>query len=294
LGVAAQYDPPVLTTSAWFRRITISQLNGVLCQEISNTVAITISGYLPVGAGPISGVTTVCQGQTNVVYSVPPIQFATSYLWSAPVGATINSGGYSNTVTVSFGPNASSGVILVRGMNSCGNGPLSSLSVTVHPCSTVSGSLNYDNTAATPMANTGILLNTSGGTFKSTVTDQAGNFMFTGVFPGNYSVKPVIAKVPGGINATDAMLSLQEFVNNGTLQGLKLEAADADSSGYVNAVDALLILKRFVGLITTFPAGDWYTETAQIQAVQGNNLSAFLKCICIGDVDGSYTPPAQK
>jgi hypothetical protein len=96
------------------------------------------------------------------------------------------------------------------------------------------------------------------------------------------------------INAVDAMLSLQEFVNNGTLQGLKLAAADADSSGYVNAVDALLIAKRFVGLISAFPAGDWYTEIAQIQAVQGNNLSAFLKCICTGDVDGSYSPPAQK
>jgi hypothetical protein len=294
-GVAAEYDPPVLTTSAWFRRITISQLNGVVCQDISNTVAITISGYLPVAAGSINGVTTVCQGQTNVVYTVPPIQFASSYLWTAPIGAIISSGGWSsNTATVSFGPYSSSGMITVRGMNYCGNGPVSSLSVTVHPCSTVSGSLSYDNTAATPMANTGIQLNTSGGTYKSTVTDQGGNFMFNEVFPGNYTVQPVIAKVPGGNNATDAMLSLQEFLNTGTLQGLKLAAADADSSGYVNAVDALLIAKRFVGLISGFPAGDWYSEIVQIQAVQGNNLSAFLKCICIGDVDGSYTPQVQK
>lgn len=293
-GTNEEYDPPALTTSTWFRRITTSVIGGLICQDLSNTVAITISGNLPVGAGTISGVTTVCQGQTNVVYLVPPIQFATTYFWTVPLGATISSGGYTNSVTVSFGPYSSSGMITVKGMNSCGDGPMSSLPVTVQPCSTVSGSLSYDNTAATPMANTSILLNTSGGISKSTVTDQNGNFVFTEVFPGNYTVQPVIAKVPGGMNATDAMLSLQEFVNTGTLQGLRLAAADADSSGFVNAVDALLILKRFVGLTANFPAGDWYTETAQIQAIQGNNLSAILKCICIGDTDASYTPPAQK
>ncbi|NVN94325.1 MAG: T9SS type A sorting domain-containing protein [Bacteroidetes bacterium] len=71
----------------------------------------------PSDPGPINGITVVCQGQNNVVYSVPTINNATSYQWNLPTGTH----GYSNTntIAVSFDSSAVSGIISVKGLNAC-------------------------------------------------------------------------------------------------------------------------------------------------------------------------------
>jgi len=86
---------------------------------------------LPGAAGTISGLTTVCQGQSAVTYTVPVITNATSYVWSLPPGATGSS--TTNSITVNYGLSATSGNISVRGHNDCGDGSVSVLSVTVSP-----------------------------------------------------------------------------------------------------------------------------------------------------------------
>lgn len=79
----------------------------------------------PGAAGTISGTSQVCAGQTGVMYSVPPINNATDYVWSLPSGASITSGANTNTITVSFSAGASSGNITVYGSNGYGNGTAS-------------------------------------------------------------------------------------------------------------------------------------------------------------------------
>lgn len=96
----------------------------------TSTLPVTVK-LLPVAAGVITGDQTVCQNDINVVYTVPTINFATSYLWSAPSGATIVSGQGTETIVVNYGSTALSGNITVRGVNSCGNGGLSTLPITV-------------------------------------------------------------------------------------------------------------------------------------------------------------------
>lgn len=85
------------------------------------TLAITVDP-LPLAAGTISGADEVCQGQNGVIFSVPVIPNSTSYNWSLPAGATIISGAGTNSITVDFALNASSGNITVYGQNICGNG----------------------------------------------------------------------------------------------------------------------------------------------------------------------------
>ena len=89
---------------------------------------------LPGAAGNIAGQTSVCQGATNITYSVASIPYATSYVWTIPAGATITSGANTNSIKVSFGENAVSGNISVYGTNACGNGlPSPDFFVTVNP-----------------------------------------------------------------------------------------------------------------------------------------------------------------
>ena len=68
--------------------------------------------------------------ETFVSYTVPEIDFADYYEWTLPSGADGNS--TTNTILVDFGSAVVSGDISVRGINDCGQGNSSYISVTVN------------------------------------------------------------------------------------------------------------------------------------------------------------------
>ena len=80
---------------------------------------------VPAAAGTITGTSSVCAGQSGVSFSVASISNATSYAWSfSGTGATITNG-TTNTITISFAANATTGNLTVQGVNTCGNGTAS-------------------------------------------------------------------------------------------------------------------------------------------------------------------------
>jgi len=85
---------------------------------------------MPGAADMIYGPTDVCEGQ-KVIYSVLPIRYATSYVWTLPTGVTGTSSDY--YITVSFAKGITSGTIKVFGRNENGDGASTSLFVTVNP-----------------------------------------------------------------------------------------------------------------------------------------------------------------
>jgi trimeric autotransporter adhesin len=87
----------------------------------------------PSPAGEISGPATVCQSSSGHVYKVGPIQYAEAYIWTLPQGATITDGENSDSITVSFGNNAASGVLSVYGTGFGGDGISSAKDITVIP-----------------------------------------------------------------------------------------------------------------------------------------------------------------
>lgn len=103
-----------------------------------STLAIGIH-HLPENAGTITGASTVCQGQNQVIYSVPTIPYATFYIWTLPTGATGTS--LTNSITVDFGTQAATGNISVTGSNMYGSGSPSSLGITVNPLPGVAGAI---------------------------------------------------------------------------------------------------------------------------------------------------------
>jgi gliding motility-associated-like protein len=107
---------------------------------ISANYPITVN-LLPAAAGTISGTPAVCQGQSSVAYSVPLITNATSYAWAySGTGASIT--GSTNSATITFASNATTGNLTVRGVNSCGNGVISAnYSITVNPLPAAAGTI---------------------------------------------------------------------------------------------------------------------------------------------------------
>lgn len=86
----------------------------------------------PAAPAAVSGPTHICLPQSGVVYSVPAVDYADSYVWTLPAGASIVSGNGTNSITVDFAASAASGAIKVFASNECGNGTSSpALNITV-------------------------------------------------------------------------------------------------------------------------------------------------------------------
>jgi len=95
-------------------------INGLICE------------ILPV-PGTISGAASLCQGQSGVPYSVPPVPGVQSYHWTVPPGAVITGGIGTNSILVDYSSSALPGNVTVSGVGECGNGPASVLPIQVNP-----------------------------------------------------------------------------------------------------------------------------------------------------------------
>lgn len=74
----------------------------------------------PAGGNPITGPTSVCEGQDSVQYSIPSILYSVNYQWAySGQGCNILSMG--NNALLSFGPNATSGTLSLIPLSYCGS-----------------------------------------------------------------------------------------------------------------------------------------------------------------------------
>ena len=113
-----------------------------------NSLTVTVNLISPT-PGAITGITTLCSGQSGVAYSIPAVAGATSYTWSVPSGASITAGQTTNNITVTFG--VSSGNVNVTANNSCGSSAASTLAATI-----------TSSTPSTPGTITGLISPCSG------------------------------------------------------------------------------------------------------------------------------------
>jgi hypothetical protein len=113
--------------------ITVYGINGCGNGPVSPAFSVQ-SVVLPGAHGNIVGPNKVCKGTTGVVYSVPPVLYASGYVWSVPPGATIISGQNTTSIVVDYSPNSSNGRVQVYATNACGSGPTNpTMNVTVNP-----------------------------------------------------------------------------------------------------------------------------------------------------------------
>ncbi len=141
-------------SSAVSGNITVKGINscGLGLESIK---AVTVGGT-PLAAGIINGTNTVCQGQSNVTYTVPVILNATSYTWTLPSGASGSSS--TNSITISFNSSAVSGNITVKGVSNCGSGSISTYAVTVTPIPSTAGIIVGFNTICSNQNNVNYLI----------------------------------------------------------------------------------------------------------------------------------------
>ncbi len=119
--------------SAYTLRWTIS--NGTCTSSDEMNVQFNISPTQP--STFTTYLTPVCQGQNDVIYTVPNDVNATSYNWSySGAGADIT--GTGNSVSIDFSSSATSGTLSVSTTNGCGTSTALDLAITVNASPTIS------------------------------------------------------------------------------------------------------------------------------------------------------------
>jgi uncharacterized protein (TIGR02145 family) len=193
--------------------------SGISCTtgnpDTSNYISITVNP-LPVAAGSITGIATVCQGESNISYSVPDITFASSYIWTLPGGATGSS--TTNNISIDYGTSAISGNIAVKGNNACGAGTISdNYAITVNPLTTAAGIITGSPTVCQGQLNvaysvptiayaTSYIWNYSGTGVTVTPTDNSLIIDFSIVaISGNLTVKGTNSCGDGTVSADYAI-----------------------------------------------------------------------------------------
>jgi len=150
------------------------------------------------------------------------------------------------------------------------------------------GTISYLNSNSEPISNSWALLKNSNQlVIDSNFTDAIGHYQFDYLDNSSYYLG-LNGMLPwGGVNATDALGIQLHVVMLQPLTGLPLAAADVNASTTITSLDALFVLRRFVGYITSFPAGDWVSDTPMV-TIENSNETADFKALCFGDVDGTY------
>ncbi len=237
----------------------------------SNTLSLTVYGY----PEPDLGNDTTIAASESLVLDAGNGYLA--YLWST--------GETTQTISVS-----ETGLYSVTVYNDGFCEGADSIQVQVG-FTQLSGIVYYDNEEQTPLNGVTVFLKQAGATVMTTVTDANGHYSFADYLPGTYSLDFQCTKVWGGSNSTDALFVLRHFVNMGQLTGIRFIAADINASNTLNSIDALTIQKRFVGVLFSFPVGDWVFEKPVLNLNGNSPVIRNIKGLCSGDVNGSYLPP---
>jgi len=154
----------------------------------------------------------------------------------------------------------------------------------------LSGNITYPNGTMTPLSGVAVKLkNALGSVIDETVTDATGNYHFTGLVDGDYSLEALTGKVWGGVTAADVLLYKKHIASISFLEGIFLASGDVNGSGGLTASDVLLVKKRIASFINSFPAGDWLFNDYPF-TVNGSNVTLDFNGLCFGDANGSYIP----
>ncbi|UII21159.1 DUF6443 domain-containing protein [Fulvivirga ligni] len=103
-------------------------INSGPCGVLSSVRKNIIGGnYEPLPTGPIQGSPLVKRGDENLIYTIEPVSYATSYQWNLPQGMSFLSGQGTNTIEVIVSNNFSGGQINVNGRNSGCSSPSPSI-----------------------------------------------------------------------------------------------------------------------------------------------------------------------
>jgi hypothetical protein len=253
----------VIWNTTGVQSLGINYTNASGCTLPSPSTTPVFVNPVPGSAGTITGPATVCAGQNGVGYSTTPVLNASSYTWTVPAGATIATGAGTTSITVNYGPTATSGNVTVAGTNMCGNGPGSTLAVTVNPLPAAAGTITGPAAICAPA---------NGISYTVTAIANATGY--------SWSV-PSGATIVSGGNTNHITVNFSASATSGVINVYGTNACgngqvSPDFSVIVNPTPPTpLITESGLTLTSSAPSGNqWYFNGAPIPGATGQTYEA--------------------
>jgi hypothetical protein len=274
---SSSQNPGAISTSSFTPGVTYQvrlRVKDDCCGWSIPTYASFVVTSPPGAAGPITGATTACSGSTKT-YSISPVANATSYTWTVPSGAIINSGQGTTSITVTFSTNSGNVSVIPEG---CSQGASNSKFVTVNqsPSASINGNLAFCAGTNTTLiggasggtggngvfsyawtlagggssSNQSITASTSG-TYTLTVTDQGSTC--SGVSSVVVTANPLPAAPTSGGDQTVCSNTLPVSVSATPPVGCTIDWYSAPSGG--------ILLATGTNNYSTSVAGTYYAES---------------------------------
>jgi len=156
----------------------------------------------------------------------------------------------------------------------------------------ISGNISY---CTNPGPIESVTVAVTGSSGATTTTDASGNYSFTLLAGGTYTLTPSKDRRPlgsSGINTIDALAIQRHYLQLGTpLSGCALAAADITGDGQANTTDALGVQRFFLAApIGTGSAGNYvFTPVARnYSAVVTDQTGQDYSAIILGDVVAGF------
>ena len=128
--ISTNLEPtPFILNQGGYYQYIVTVTDSIFSFSVSDTIVVFVQ-QMPSAAGNIIGPDTICAMSSNILFSVPPITNATSYIWTLPNGFVGSSSTNNILVNIQLF-NWSSVIISVKGHNSSGDGIASSKSIIV-------------------------------------------------------------------------------------------------------------------------------------------------------------------
>jgi hypothetical protein len=266
--------------------VTVNYANPGGCSSATPGVYTVFVNSPPNAAGPVSGTTSVCAGANGVVYSTTPVVGALSYSWSVPAGATIASGAGSTSITVNFGPSAVTGSVSVAAANDCGNGPASTLAVTVNPLPASAGTITGPAS---------VCAGSAGMAYSVPVIPNATSYAWT---------VPAGATITSGSTTRNIVVTFGSSAGAGviTAKGINSCGTGAVSPNFnvtINAVPETPVITVSGNVLTSSaPAGNqWFYEATAIPGANGQSYTVTSNTgyyWCVVTLNGCPSPISNK
>ena len=160
----------------------------------------------------------------------------------------------------------------------------------------VNGTVKYFNTVHTPLDSSWVFLIQGGVKIDSVLTNNTGEYLFSNVSNGTFTIGFHSQKTWSGADTLDAKrIERHTALVQLFSEPVCLLAADVNNDGFINGTDALMVRRRAERRINQFSAADWVFAMVNTGGnsitISGSNITCDFFALCTGDVNGSRIFP---